>query len=299
MIPFQTVFIVNPEAGGGRALRVWRKLEPLLRDTGRPYRVHYTRHRGDATNIAEKMRSNGAELIVGVGGDGTLLEVVNGLDLKKNILGIIPAGTGNGFRRSLKIPGNYRKAFLGMPGWEPRRVDIGTFNGIRFLNQAGFGFDAVLTEYVKAEDQKLPGYSAYVAGFLKGVGKFKGFQMQVEDMEDGRTITAEKTFIALVANGPYYGGQLCVAPQADIADGRLNLILIQRMNFAETTVIALRAFLKNHLTHRAVYTAPCREIMLSTAEEVPVQIDGELLGSLPAKIHIHPGALNVLAPPVS
>ena len=92
MIPFKTVFIVNPKAGGGRAMRVWRRMESLLRDAGQSYQLYYTRCRGDATSIAEKARSNGAELIVGVGGDGTLLEVVNGLDLKKNILGIIPAG---------------------------------------------------------------------------------------------------------------------------------------------------------------------------------------------------------------
>lgn len=271
LIPFKTVFIVNPKAGNGRAERVWRKMEPLLRDAGQPYRVHYTRWRGDATSIAEKMRSNGAELIIGVGGDGTLLEVVNGLDLKKNILGIIPAGTGNGFRRSLKIPGDYRKVLLGMPGWEVRRIDLGTFNDIRFLNQAGF---------------------------IREVGKFKGFQTQVRDMEDGRTITADKIFIAMVANGPYYGGQLCIAPQADIADGRLNLLLVQKMNFAETAVVALRAFLKNHLSHRAIYTASCREVTIDAAEYVPVQIDGELLGSLPARIQTHPGALQVLAPPV-
>ncbi len=299
VLPFKTVFIVNPKAGGGRALRVWGMLESMLRDAGQSYQVYYTRFRGDATSIAEKARSNGAELVVGVGGDGTLLEVVNGLDLKKNILGIIPAGTGNGFRRSLKIPGNCRKAFLEMAKWEPHRVDIGTLNGIRFLNVAGLGFDAVVTQFAKADDQKLPGYSAYVAGFLKELASFGSFPTKVKDMENGKTITEAKTFIVLVANGRYYGGQLCVAPHANVTDGQLDLMVVRRMNYLETASLTLKAFFKKHLGHSAIYTSPCREITISAAENIPVHIDGELMGSLPAKIHIHPAALYVLTPPLS
>ncbi|NMD42645.1 MAG: diacylglycerol kinase family lipid kinase [Firmicutes bacterium] len=295
MIPFKTAFIVNPTAGGGGALRIWRRLEPLLRHSGQAYQVHYTRWRGDATAIAEKARAGGAELIIGVGGDGTMLEVANGLDLEKNILGIIPAGTGNGFYRSLKIPRNCRKALLGMAGWEPRRVDLATFNGIRFLNIAGFGFDAVLTEYVKNENQKLPGYSAYVAGFLKELATFKDFQT-VATVDQHNQVEESNTFVAMVANGCYYGGLLCVAPHADITDGELNLLLVRRMNYLETAVVAVRAFLKTHLSHSAFHTVPGRRFTISADGNIPVQIDGELLGSLPATVEVLPGALQVLAP---
>lgn len=297
MFPYKTAFIVNPGAGGGRAFRVWRRLEPMLRDAGQKYQVYYTCRRGDATDFAGKVRSNGAELIVGVGGDGTLLEVVNGLDLKKNIFGIIPAGTGNGFHRSLKIPGNCRRAFMKMGGWEPRRVDIGTVNGIRFLNVVGFGFDAAVTHFAKAEDQKLPGYSAYVTGFFKELAGFSSFPVKIQN--NGRTIEEAQALMTIVANGRYYGGQLCIAPHADVADGQLNLLLVRRASKAGTVTLAARAFLKNHLGHNAVYTTPCREVTISAAANIPVHIDGELLGSLPAKVNILPGSLNILAPPVS
>lgn len=295
MLRFKTAFVVNPTAGSGRALRVWNKLECMLRDSGQPYRALFTRCRGDATAIAEKLSADGAELIVGVGGDGTLLEVVNGLDLKRNILGIIPAGTGNGFYRSLNIPGNYRRALLGMGGWEPQRVDIATFNEIRFLNQAGFGFDAALTHFVKNGDHRWPGYSAYVAGFLKELATFDSFST-VATLDNDERLEEESTFIALIANGRYYGGLLCVAPQADIADGALDLLLVRRMNYVETAAVALRAFFKKHLSHSAFNTAPCREVRISTGGDVPVQIDGELIGSLPATVRVLPGALQVLAP---
>lgn len=296
MLPFQTAFIVNPGAGGGRAERIWRSLEPLLRSAGQPCRAYCTTRPGDAGTIAEKVRSKGAELIVAVGGDGTLLEVVNGLDLKKNILGIIPAGTGNGFRRSLGIPGNCRKALLAMSCWEPQPIDIGIFNGIRYLNMAGFGFDAAIARFAKDGGGRLPGYAAYVKGFFSELPGFRGFSVRIE--KDGGFIEEAQTLMVVVANGRYYGGKLCIAPHARLSDGELNLLLVRRVNSASTISLAARAFMKKHLGHSSVYTVPCRELTINAADGVPVHIDGELLGSLPAKIGVLPGALQVLAPPL-
>lgn len=296
MLPFQTAFIVNPGAGGGRAARIWRSLEPLLRSAGQPYRAYCTTRPGDATAIAEKACFKGAELIVAVGGDGTLLEVVNGLDLKKNILGIIPAGTGNGFRRSLGIPGNYRRVLLAMSRWKPRRIDIGIFNGIRYLNMAGFGFDAAIAHFAKDGGGSLPGYAAYVKGFFRELAGFRGFSVMIE--KEGGFIEEAETLMVVVANGRYYGGKLCIAPHACVSDGELNLLLVRGVKNASTISLAARAFMKKHLGHSSVYTVPCRELTINVAGRVPVHIDGELLGSLPAKISVLPGALRVLAPPL-
>lgn len=295
MLPFKTAFIVNPAAGGGRALRTWRKLESLLHDAGQSFQVHYTRWRSDATAIAEKARTDSAELIVAVGGDGTLFEVLNGIDLKKNIFGIIPAGTANGFRRSLGMPADCRRALLEMQNWSPRPVDIGMVNDIRFLNVVGLGFDAAVVQFAKADNQKLPGYTAFVVGSFKELATFKPFPA-VMTMNDEK-IEEERTFIAMVANGRYYGGQLCIAPQAEVDDGRLDLVTIRRVGYIETTVLGIRAFMKNHLTHRAVQSAPFRELMIDAAAEIPMHIDGELVGSPPARVTVLPGALSVLAPP--
>ena len=294
-LPFKTAFIVNPAAGGGRALRTWRKLETLLHDNGQSFQTHYTRWRSDATAIAKKARSMGAELIVAVGGDGTLFEVLNGLDLKKNIFGVIPAGTANGFRRSLGIPADCRRALLEMAGWSPRPVDIGMVNGLRFLNVIGLGFDAAVAQFAKADDQKLPGYAAFVAGFLKELATFKPFHAAMT-MNSDKRICEAKTFIAMVANGRYYGGQLCIAPHAAVDDGQLNLVTIRRVGYIETAVLGIRAFMKNHLSHRAVQTAPFRELTIDANELIPMHVDGELIGSPPARVTVQPGVLSILAP---
>jgi len=294
-IRYQTAFIINPKAGGGRSLRVWQKLEPLLRMGRGKYRVHYTRYQGDGTNIAAKLRADGAELIVGVGGDGTLQEIVNGIDLKKNIFGIIPAGTGNGFRRSLKIPGNAVRALEGISKWEPRQVDLGMINGYYFLNVVGFGLDAAVAKQACVDSRILRGYPAYVGAFLTKLARFNSFSLTVQC--DDAIMHEENTLLAVISNGCYYGGQLCVAPQARLDDGRLNLSIIRETKYLQTIALVVRAFFRKHLSHGAVNTAPATELGIRAAENIPVHIDGEIKGSLPAKIKVCPGVLTILAPP--
>ena len=294
-LPYRTAFIVNPRAGKGRSLKVWQKVETLLRDARRPYQVYFTRCRGEGGAAAGEARARGAELIVSVGGDGTLLETVNGLDLKKNILGIIPAGTGNGFRRSLGIPGNARKALQGIYAWEPRAVDLGTVNGRLFLNVVGIGFDAAVARLATVDNRLLSGYPAYVSAFLAKAATFKSFPVTVHCGED--VIEERRAMLAVVANGSYYGGWLCIAPQARVDDGRLDLCLVRKTNAAAMSALAIRAFVKKHLASGAVHTASCTAgITVNAPEDIPVHLDGEITGSLPAKIGILPGALRVLSP---
>jgi diacylglycerol kinase (ATP) len=294
IISYKTAFIVNPKAGRGKTLKVWSMLEPILQAAGQPYRVYYTRFRGDGTNIAEQVRANGAELIVGIGGDGTLLEVINGLDLKKNIFGIIPAGTGNGFRRSMKIPGNCHQAFLGLSQWEPQKIDLGTINGMYFLNVVGFGFDAAVAKQATIDNKVLKGYPAFVSAAFSKLATFGSFPSTVS--HDTHTLEEKKTFLAVISNGRYYGGQLCIAPQAKLNDGKLDLCMVRKVDPFTTTVIGLKAFFEKHLGHKALYIAACEDVNIQADESIPVHIDGEVLGSLPAKIGVVPGALQILAP---
>ncbi len=294
IIPYKTVFIVNPKAGRGKTLRVWSKLEPILQAAKQPYQVYFTRFRGDGTNIAEQVRANGAELVVGIGGDGTLLEVINGLDFKKNIFGIIPAGTGNGFRRSMKISGDCHQAFLGLSQWEPQQIDLGTINGMYFLNVVGFGFDAAVAKQATIDNKVLKGYPAFVSAAFSKLATFGSFPSTLS--HDGHSVEEKKTFLAVISNGRYYGGQLCIAPQASLNDGKLDLCLVRKVDPVTTTVLGLKAFFKKHLGHKALYNAACKEVAIDADESIPVHIDGEVLGSLPAKIGVAPGALQILAP---
>lgn len=277
-------------------MRVWRKIEPLLQDAAQPYHVHYTRFPGDATNAAEQLRKEGAEIVVGVGGDGTLQEVVNGLDMEKNIFGIIPAGTGNGFRRSLQIPGDCRQALHGLLKWKHRKVDLGIINGMYFLNVVGFGFDAAVAKLACVDNRILRGYPAYVSAVIAKLATFKSFNSTVT--HDSCVREEQKTLLAVISNGCYYGGKLCIAPQARLDDGKLDLCIIRKANPVSIVNVVLKAFFKKHLGHRSLYIASCEGVNMEAPESIPVHVDGEIIGSLPARISVSPGILSVIAPPV-
>lgn len=282
-------------AGRGRSLRVWRKIEPVLQAAAQPYNVYFTRFPGDGSKIAEQFRAKGAELVVAVGGDGTLQEVVNGLDMKKNILGIIPGGTGNGFRRSLQIPGNCRKALQGLFEWEPRKVDLGMINGMYFLNVVGFGLDAAVAKLACVDNRVLRGYPAYVSAVIAKLFTFRSFPATVN--YDGGVREEQNTLIAVISNGCYYGGKLCIAPQARLDDGKLDLSIIRKASPVSIVTVILKAFFKKHLGHRALYTVSSTGVEINVPESIPVHVDGEILDLLPARISVSPGVLSVLAPP--
>lgn len=117
----KAAFIVNPLAGRGKAGKIWKELEPSLK-IDCPYQVYYTEKAGDAVRLACRAQEEGAAVLVSVGGDGTVHEIVNGMNLKEGTLGLIPAGTGNDFCRSLGYPRDpfevAERLFLGQP---PRR----------------------------------------------------------------------------------------------------------------------------------------------------------------------------------
>ena len=294
-IPYHTAFVVNPTAGEGKAGRIWLKIESLLKQTGQQYRAYITRTAGDGAGLAARAVEDGAELIVAVGGDGTLREVVNGLDLQKNVFGIIPAGTGNGFIRSCSIPLNWRKALEGLSLWSPRRIDLGLANDRYFLNMVGLGLDAAVAEKAGTMHRYLKGYSAYAAAIIDQVCTFKRFCCKAwcNDL----FIQDNQTLLAVVANGPYYGGILKIAPHACIDDGQLELCLIRNRSIPELVSLGARILIRQHIDSRAIIKLSGHDIKLQALQRVLMHIDGDVFDASSVEITLKPGALRLLAPP--
>lgn len=295
-LPYNTAFVVNPSAGGGHTGRVWPQLATKLDESGQPFQAYFTNAQGTGAALSARAVREGAELVVAIGGDGTLREVVNGIDLDKTLFGIIPLGTGNGFRRSCGIPGNWEQALQGLAVWEPRRIDVGQVNGSYFLNVVGIGFDAAVAEMAADKYNKIKGYGAYLAAFFEELMTFDYFCAQVES--PGLKLEEEHTFLALVANGSYYGGSFSIAPQARIDDGKLDLLVIRKRNNSETTLLAVKVLAGTHIEDSGVLTHRGTKFEINADHLVPVHIDGEVIGSLPAKISILPAALQIIAPAV-
>jgi len=294
-IPYKTAFVVNPTSGAGYAGKTWPHIAAMLDQSGQQYKVYFTRGRGDGTTLAAKAVKEGAELVVAVGGDGTLFEVVNGIDPDQTVFAVIPLGTGNGFRRSCALPGQWQAVLLGLSSWQPRRIDLGVINGTYFLNVAGIGFDAAVAEMASEKYKMIKGYTAYVVAFFDELTHFDHFSTRIDCAE--WEIEQQNTLVVVVANGSYYGGGFTIAPQADIDDGKLDLIIIRKMTNPETTVLAFQALVGKHLDHSAVIATKIDHIKIEADHQVLVHIDGEVIGKLPVEIGIKPGALQILAPP--
>ncbi len=293
-LPYNTAFIINPTAGGGHAGRVWPLISELLYQSKQKYLYYYTEKRGSGVALAEKAVKEGAELVVAIGGDGTLREVVNGIDLEKTLFGLLPLGTGNGFRRSCNIPGHWEDALKGLAEWQPRKIDLGKVNGSLFLNVVGVGFDAAVAAMASGKYKNIKGYMAYVAAFLEELVEFKHFTVTVQGSEIN--LCEKKALLAVIANGTNYGGSFSIAPQARIDDGTLDMLVARKGNTPDTTMLAVRALAGRHLSDSGIITGKGTCYFVDADHQVPVHIDGEVVGHLPVEVSVIPGALQIIAP---
>ncbi len=216
------------------------------------------------------------------------------MDIEKNVLAIIPTGTGNGFSRSCNISRKWQAALKGLGKWEERLVDVGLVNGRYFVNVVGVGFDAAVEEMVSGKYKNIKGYLAYIIAFFDKLTIFKSFKTIISC--DDQVFDSDNTLMVVTANGSYYGGKFGVAPQASIDDGKFDLCIINYISIPSATYMAVKALFKRHLTKEAVITTRGEKILVEAEEDVPVHVDGELTGQLPIEITMHKAALRMLAP---
>jgi YegS/Rv2252/BmrU family lipid kinase len=290
--PVRTAFVVNPTAGGGRARRVWERVRPHLDGLG-PWTVAFTRRPGHATSLARAAAEAGDGRVVVVGGDGTVSEAVNGLVGTRVPLGVVPAGGGNDFARSLALPADpVRAARLAVRG-TARAVDLGDVRlGARrrcFANVSGVGFDAeVAAAIARAGATRFGGRLAHVLGVLSAVRRFRPVPVRLT--LDGRAF--ERTvLLAVVANGRSFAGGMLVAPDARLDDGLLDVWLGGELTPLETLALLPRLYAGTHSGHPKVESYRCREVEVRSDERLLCHADGEVIGETPARFTVHPGGL--------
>ena len=295
--------IVNPIAGAGRTAKKWPHIMGLLKSIGLRFEHDLTEAPGHAIELAKSAAKKGYEMVVSVGGDGTVNEVVNGLYDAGNIanvmLGIIGTGTGGDYIRTLGIPRAYNEACRCLTS--PRRlvVDLGVIEYTGkgqmvkrlFVNFAGLGFDA---EIVKATTQRfkaLGSTASYLMALLTTLlfYKNKGISIGVDGEAADKKVCA-----VLMSNGKYGGGGMFVAPDADLADGLLDVLTIGDLSKPDLLWSLPRVYKGTHLTHPKVTMMRAKEVEINSAHRVTLQADGELLGEVPARFRALPAALNIV-----
>jgi len=319
------LFVYNPTAGEANVSRELDAGLARLAREGWHVDLLLTSGRGHATDIAARAAEDGVDLVVAVGGDGTVNEVANGLVGTRTILGVIPAGTTNVWAAQLGIPSlpplhprkvaarvladlheRGWKAALGIQSWlsqsldvlqgcDVRAVDVGSVNGRHFLLWCGLGFDATVTESVMPEDKRRFGVLAYVASGFSIAVDYTGARMHLNI--DGHEIE-EEVLMVVVANARLYGRIFNMAPRAYLDDGLLDVRIFKGEGLG-STIKHLTAVLAGRQVEEAgdVDYLQAKKIRVGSIPTQPVHADDEVFATTPADIEVKAGALNVLVAP--
>ncbi len=301
-------FIINPKAKNGQCSKIWRKVEELLKAEKISYLAFFTEYPGHAKKIARQIAvsSEDPKIVVAVGGDGSLHEVMNGIVKNKNItLGFIPGGSGNDFSRGFAIPARPEEALkviLSLINEEADMIDAGRMTikdqSEYFINNMGVGFDAVISYEVNQSRMKAMlnkiglGRLVYVYFLLKKLFTYK--PATIELTIDGKRHVFEQTWFVTVSNQPFYGGGMKIAPSAVPDDGILDITVVHQLSKWKLLLVFISVFWGKHIHFNEVKTYTGRLVSIQSAESLFVHGDGEHIGNTPVKIAIDSKALQVL-----
>src|SRR5215216_1585199 len=259
---------------GSRADRAdVRHLVSWVRDKGHFVESMITFDAGDAAAFAADAAHRGVDVVAAAGGDGTLNEVVNGLDGYDVPLGIIPLGTANDFARQVGIPADADHAMDVILQRKPRRLDTASLNGRRFLNVSTGGVGAEATAETPAEVKESLGPIAYA---ITGVRKFADFHPKTARFSgDGFEYEGEFLMFAVGVTRSTGGGTM-VTPMASATDGLLDLCVVEGMSRGEFARIVLRVKRGEHLGQAGVHYAQVKHVTVEGREPIAVNVDGEV-----------------------
>ena len=283
--------IVNPTAGSGRAKKLMPQIESHLKEKGLSYMIKETSCRGDATRLAGDAVDMGAETVLSVGGDGTAYEVACALNGTRTALGIIPAGTGNDFIKTLGTPGDPMKALDHVLASPARPTDTGLLGDQLFLNEIGTGFDAEALRVATRAKKYCRGLLPYLIGVISAIFTFKPVPITYQ-ADDGETFTTEAMVVG-VANGGIIGGGIPVAPEASVDDGLFDVIVVSKANKFRLICLLPGLLMGKILTFPETKFFRARKVKFSTPGTMLLNIDGELKYMDSVSLSVSPGTLLV------
>jgi diacylglycerol kinase (ATP) len=288
-------FIVNPTAGFGRALKTWKRIEPLAASLGE-YGVKFTERVRHGEVLAREAAQEGYDRVVAVGGDGTLNEVGNGLMGTSAALAVIPTGTNNDWVLTVGIPKDTLEATRLVFAGRRAKCDVGLAVGYRhFFNIAGIGFDAEASQRVN--DSLLKRFSptlSTLGAIATTLFRFTGVSVQVQ--LDDQKLDIDKLLLMAVGITRYYGNGMKILPNAEIDDGLFEIVWAQDMGRGELISLVGKLYKAGHVGHPKVHFARGRQFTATSAQSVAFHLDGDVVGHLPVSFSIFPGALDIIRP---
>jgi len=301
--------VVNPVAGGGSLRRNWPEIEAALKAAFGDVETRETAAAGDGVTLSMDFAANGAGLVIAAGGDGTVNEVADGLinaatEGSRTALGVLPCGTGSDFARGLNITGDFEAAIRRMAGAPGRTIDAGRVCYVddhgalasrHFINIASLGVSGSVARAVNAGVRK--GFvSQRAAYYWRTVAEFARYRFREVRIvvDDGDPIEARVALVA-AANGRYFGGGMMVAPDAEIDDGKLDIVIVRAAGKARLVRDIRLLYGGRHRSHPAITILRGAKVTVEPlgGGETLVEMDGEAPGRIPATFEIVPGALTL------
>ncbi len=303
------LLVVNPSSGGGATGRTFGALRSAIERALGPVEVAMTERPGHGAELARQGAEAGHELVVAVGGDGTLHEVVSGLVTAKRPevrLGLIAQGTGGDFRKTLGLEHRLDRYLEALKSGRERTIDVGRFRGAGkeehyFVNILSVGMGGLVDRYVSTASRALGGTAAYFGASLRALVASRLGNVRVKVTHEGETKELlVRTYMLAVCNGMYFGGGMQVAPMARLDDGTFELVALgatSKLGFAlSSSSIYSGAHMKQpgtvHLRGEAfeldLANDDVRDVFLA-------DVDGEPMGGLPLRIDVMPKALVLRA----
>ena len=279
---------------------MWSTIRAMLPPTGAEFRETIASEPGQARDAAEAAARTGADVVVAIGGDGTLNEALNGLmmvaEAQRPAFAFVPGGTANILARSLGLPTSATGVGRVLQSGVRRRIDVGRVNDRYFATIAGIGFDAEVVARAIPLRRWTSGKPAHVAAVMTTLITYRATTARIRF--DGDEHILPLTFLA-AANTDWYGGGLHIAPGARADDGQFLMVYGAALTRLETLDVMIRTFSGRHLQHPKVTHHPAAVVTVEGDRPLALHADGEWLGRWPSvRFQIIPGSLDVIVPRV-
>lgn len=288
----QMLFIVNPFSGVWKNKRIEPMLEQHLDSSQFRYEVIYTEFAGHGTEIAAGAVARGVDIVVAVGGDGTINEIAKSLIHTEATLGILPAGSGNGFAMHLGYGRKIERAVSLLNTSKELTIDTGICNGDPFINLAGVGFDGLIAYRTKHNSKR--GFQNYLKMTLAEARTYQFPKYQIE--LDGQLLE-QSSLVIEIANARMFGYNFEIAPKASLTDGVFDIIVIKKAPKWKYVAHAPKFLNKSLLKSSLVDFYRAKEIKITAQGELFYHIDGEgMTAGQSVAISMIPHSLKILVP---
>ena len=289
----KAIFIINLISGTSDKAAIPGLIDQLLDKEKFKYEIAITEYAGHASEIAAKAKDDGVDMVVAVGGDGTVNEVARAIVHSNTALGVIPCGSGNGLARHLQLPINVKKSIEIINAFEVRDLDYGIINGYPFFCTCGMGFDAFVS--MKFAESGKRGPISYAENILREGLKY---EPETYTLEDETGTKQYKAFLISCANASQYGNNAYIAPQASMSDGLMDVVIMEPFDVIEASQVSFDMFNKTLDKNSKIKSFRCKKLHITRSKPGVIHYDGDpVMTGADIDVHMEEKGIKMIVNP--